>query len=69
MSDRFTHCNQCGTVTIHAVSGSGRKKICLECPPKNSEKSEKKARSKRWGWNDNDEYEHQDKLEAMGFDV
>ena len=24
---------------------------------------------KRWGWNDNDEYEHQDKLEAMGFDV
>ena len=24
---------------------------------------------KRWGWNDNDEYEHQDKLSAMGVDV
>ena len=23
----------------------------------------------RWHWNDNDEYEHQDKLSAMGVDV
>lgn len=46
MADRFTHCNQCGTVTIHAVSGSGRKKICLECPPKNESHEEKMARIK-----------------------
>ena len=24
---------------------------------------------RRWHWNDNDEYEHQDKLSAMGVDV
>ena len=37
MSDRFTYCDHCGTVTIHAVSGSGKRKICLECPPKSEQ--------------------------------
>jgi len=66
MADRFVFCSVCGDDTLHTVSGSGRHKSCWDC--KDREFRRKAVR--RWvRVSKDDEYEHQDKLEAMGFDV
>jgi hypothetical protein len=33
MMDRIEYCKKCKDETMHVVSGSGKYKTCLECPP------------------------------------
>jgi|TARA_Y100000356_G_scaffold15513_1_gene11030 ribosomal protein L44E len=37
MPDRIEYCSKCKDETMHVVSGSGKYKDCLECPPKGKE--------------------------------